>query len=110
MSILRDLLLVPKPKPRRDAEEECVAWYAFYTDLLNRLDTMESKMNEQYPKLDKAFLSKVSCAAKTVYKERGNCDGSQYLDPNEINTRAYIEGYLSVLSGQGYMVVRKPTK
>ena len=58
------------------------------------------------PKLDKHTLSLVVEAAKVRFKERGNCDGNEYLTSGETIARAYIEAALAVLSQQGFQVVK----
>jgi hypothetical protein len=60
-----------------------------------------------HPKLDKATLSKIAQQALSVYVERGNAEGNEYLSPQEIITRAYVQATLAVLQSQGFRLEKE---
>lgn len=61
----------------------------------------------QLPKIDKAFLVKVSQEAKHKYLNQGSSVHNQYLDGSEVVALAWINAYNSVLVSAGYEVVKK---
>lgn len=64
-------------------------------------------MSNAPPKLDKKLLSKIASFARQNFNNDGYHDGTYYLEADEIQARAWVKAYTTVLNAMGYQITRK---